>query len=254
MYFGYRKRTGKRGDYKYWYIDETSGKFYKGLKPSDYVVRILQKEVEHPSSDQIIPCPWLNLESGNYELIETKNGVLYNKGGILDKREIDLFENYHYVLLINELVEEITIKTKINKRLIKQWHQRFLGHIYPWAGKYRTVDISKPGFRWPPPNHIERSMSHFETDLLSQTPITSNVNRVIFNLVSQIMGEFLIIHPFREGNGRISKLLGAILLLQKGFPLPDFSRISKEEFIYAALDAYAKNFNKMTRILCRVLI
>ena len=149
MYFGYNKRTGKRGDYKYWYFDNTSKKYYECIKPSDYVIRIFPRLKNHPPTNQIMPCPWENINTNNYELIETKDGVLFNKGGIIQKKEIDYFENFHFITLIHELIHEVTPNTVLSVKMIINWHQRFLGQLYLWAGKYRTVDISKYGFRWP---------------------------------------------------------------------------------------------------------
>ena len=155
MYYGYSNRTGKRNDFKYWYVDKNTGKLYEGLKPSDYVIRIFPRENDHPQKKYVIPCPWNNLETRNHELIETDYGVLYNKDGIIEKKEIDYYENFHFIALINELVHEITPRTSLSVSTIKQWHQRFLGQLYSWAGKYRTIDISKYGFRWPSYNQIE---------------------------------------------------------------------------------------------------
>lgn len=253
MNYGYNKRTGKRGDYKYWYFDDISIKYYECLKPSDYVVRKSKIIKNHPPSNQIIPCPWQNLSYGNHELIETKEGVLFNKGGIIDKKEIDSFENLHFTTLITELIHEITPNTKLSVKLIKKWHQRFLGQLYSWAGKYRTVDISKIGFRWPPCNRIQSAMYNLDRNLLSNTPIISDIEEDIILTVAQIIGELLFIHPFREGNGRIAKLVGTILFLQKDYPSLDLSNIHDNNWINASLDAYAKNYDPLVSILRKAL-
>ena len=95
------------------------------------------------------------MDKGNHELIETDSGVLYNEGGIIDKKEIDYFENFHFITLIQELIHEITPQTRLSALMIKQWHQRFLGQLYSWAGNYRTVDVSKYRFRWTSYNLVE---------------------------------------------------------------------------------------------------
>lgn len=253
MYFGYNKRTGKRGDYKYWYLDKATNKYYECIRPSVYVVNLFPRLKNHPPANQIMPCPWLNIKTGNHELIESKDGVLYNKGGIINKKEIDYFENVHFMTLIHELIHEITPDTKITVKMIKNWHQRFLDQLYLWAGKYRSVDISKHGFRWPPFNRIENAMKYFDRNFLSNTPIECNTENQIISIVSQIMGELLFIHPFREGNGRIAKLVGAILFFQKGYPPLDFSKISRNEWINASLDAYAKNYESLGLLLSKAL-
>jgi cell filamentation protein len=253
MYFGYNKRTGKRGDYKYWYVDKSSNKYYECIKPSDHVVKIFPRLKNHPPANQIMLCPWLNIQTKNHELIETKEGVLYNKGGIVDKKEIDYFENVHFMILVHELIHEITPLTNITVAMIKRWHQRFFGQLYTWAGKYRTVDISKSGFRWPSYNRIENAMRELDRNYMSNTPIESNIENEIISAVSQIMGEILFINPFREGNGRIAKLVGGILFFQKDYPLLDFSNIPRNEWIDASLDAYAKNYKPLSLLLGKAL-
>jgi cell filamentation protein len=253
MYYGYVKRTGKRNDYKYWYVEKNSAKYYEGLKPSDYVIRIFPRETDHPQSSQIMSSPWGNLETGNHELIESASGVLYNKGGIIEKKEIDSFENFHFIALIHELVHEITSQTRLSVAIINQWHQRFMGQLYSWAGNYRTVDVSKYGFRWPSYNQIDRAMRDFERDYLNNTPIVSNDESEIISFVAHVIGEILFIHPFREGNGRIAKLVGAILLFQKDYPLFDFTSVDKDDWINASLDAYSKNYGSLKYLLMRAL-
>ena len=253
MYYGYIKRTGKRKDYKYWYLEKSSGKYYEGLKPSDYLIRIKDRETNHPHVSQIMPCPWKGLDTGNHELIETDSGVLYNKGGIIDKKEIDYFENFHFIALIHELINEVTPQTRLSAEFIRQWHQRFMGQLYSWAGKYRTVDVSKYGFRWPSYNQIDRAMRILEGDYLTNTPITSNNESEIISFVAHVIGELLFIHPFREGNGRMAKLVGAILLFQKDYPLLDFTSVDKNDWINASLDAYAQKYDSLNLLIRKAL-
>lgn len=96
-------------------------------------------------------------------------------------------------------------------------------------------------------------MNQFELEFLSLTPINSNDEENILIIVSMIMGEILLIHPFREGNGRIAKLIAAVLLLQKDYPIPDFSKIKGNDLIDAALDAYSKKYDGMVKILRKAL-
>lgn len=253
MQFGYNKRTGKRKDYKYWYFDDKTKMYYECIKPSDYIVGLFPRNKNHPPKNRIMNCPWINIHTGNHELIETKDGVLFNKGGIIDKKEIDYFENFHFISLINELINEITPRTSITVKVINKWHQRFLGQLYTWAGKYRTVDVSKYGFRWPSYNTIPNAMNNLNRFLISSTPITSNELEEILNIVSKIMGELLFIHPFREGNGRITKLIGVILLFQKNYPILNFTNTSDTEWINASLDAYAQDYTAIKGILRNAL-
>jgi len=249
MYFGYCKRTGKRGDYKYWYIDDKTKMYYECIKPTDHVIRQFSRKKNHPPKKKIIDCPWRNIRTGKHELIETKEGVLFNKGGIIDKKEIDSYENFHFLTLINELIHEVTPNTKLSIKLINKWHQRFLGQLYSWAGKYRTVEVSKPGFRWPSYSTINNAMNTLDRYMASIMPITSNNEDDMLNIVTKIMSELLFIHPYREGNGRITRLVGSILFVQNNYPIIDLSQINYHDWVNASLDAYAMNYEPLKLIL-----
>ena len=96
-------------------------------------------------------------------------------------------------------------------------------------------------------------MNNLDRNLLSNTPILNDIEEDIILKVAQIIGELLFIHPFREGNGRIAKLVGAILFFQKDYPLIDLSNISDNSWINASLDAYAKNYDPLASILKKAL-
>ena len=80
-----------------------------------------------------------------------------------------------------------------------------MGDIYPFAGEWRTVELHKGEgpVKWPlPPSGIQPVMENFEREVLSRTPLISDDNEAVYSFVSELMNEFIVIHPFREGNGR----------------------------------------------------
>ena len=98
-------------------------------------------------------------------------------------------------------------------------------------------------------NQIPGALLRLEREYLNKTPIISNDVNEIFSFIASVIGELLFIHPFREGNGRIAKLVGAILFFQKDFPLLDFTKINKQDWINASLDAYAGNYDLLVLLL-----
>ena len=63
---------------------------------------------------------------------------------------MDLAE-YEALLVVQErYITSLTAHTEITVTLICQMHADWLGEIYAWAGKYRTVELQKSGFSWPP--------------------------------------------------------------------------------------------------------
>ena len=88
--------------------------------------------------------------------------VLRNKLGIRSIFEID---NREYEALLTTQVrylEVITSKTRFTTKRLRDIHREWLGEIYEWAGEYRTVEMSKDGFQWPPAFRVADNMANFE--------------------------------------------------------------------------------------------
>ena len=101
--------------------------------------------------------------------------------------------------------------------LLKHVHERIFGELYAWAGRWRTVQISKPGVIWPAAQFLDQSMETFERKVLAKYPAATLTNDEDFCRASaEIQGEFLAIHPFREGNARTIKLMNNLLAAQTG--------------------------------------
>lgn len=120
-----------------------------------------------------------------------------------------------------EYLDRIEQHTRFTAALIRQMHRDWLGGIFSWAGTYRTVELAKAGFVWPPAYLVERNMLAFESGLLAaKTPCAPGpIERVLAD-VAEVHVELLLIHPFREGNGRLARWLSELMVLQAGFPMP----------------------------------
>ena len=103
------------------------------------------------------------------------------------------------------------------------WHRKWLGNVYEWAGTFRTVNMGKGGFEFAAALQIPKLLEDFENDFLSQfskLPEMDDVQAITFLAESHV--EFILIHPFREGNGRLSRLLLDYLAVNAGFCLLDY--------------------------------
>lgn len=92
--------------------------------------------------------------SGQGEEGETEPGsqgrVLRNRLGIFRKREIDQREFEALLQAQEAALHRFTAETRFTAALLCEMHRNWLGHTYVWAGRYRTVEMAKGGFRWPP--------------------------------------------------------------------------------------------------------
>jgi cell filamentation protein len=74
--------------------------------------------------------------------------------------------------------------------------------------------------------------------------------------LAEVHTELVLIHPFREGNGRITRLLSTLMALQAGFPLLDFRPIvgEKKSAYFSAVQAgLDKNYEPMGKIFSEII-
>ena len=110
---------------------------------------------------------------GEYEP-DSRGRVLKNLKEIIRKRDMDREEFEALVHVQEAYLEKIEPDTQFTAALICQMHRDWLGDLYEWAGQYRTVDLAKAGFTWPPAYLVEKNMTEFEQTLLKdKTPCRS---------------------------------------------------------------------------------
>ena len=130
-----------------------------------------------------------------------------------------------------------------------------MGAIYPFAGAWRTVALHKGDgpTKWPlPPGGIEPLMGVLARDVLSRSPFISDDDAQVFAYVSEVMGEVLALHPFREGNGRTAFILGNLLLMQNDLlPLDSYDRKPDEARYYDACEEVRihKNYGPLADLI-----
>ena len=101
-------------------------------------------------------------------------------------------------------------------------HKALFEDIYPFAGVIRTENIAKGNFRFAPVMYLEASLQHIE-----QMP------QKTFDEIVEKYVEMNIAHPFREGNGRSTRIwLDGILKKELG-QVVDWSRVDKEDYLLA---------------------
>lgn len=164
--------------------------------------------------------------------------VLRNLAGIIDPLEMGIVETTELWRVQERLIAEITEDQTLNALDICSFHQRWLQSIYPWAGQYRQVNIGKGGFQFAMAHAIPALMEAFGRDQLQKfTPCRFDDHGVVASALAEVHVELMLIHPFREGNGRLGRLLATIMALQAGLPLLDFGELDgdQRELYFAAI-------------------
>ncbi len=186
------------------------------------------------------------------EYMDEAKTVLKNKKGITDLHALYVEEEKALARAYELLLDEVRSETPITSELILHAHERIFSNLYDWAGRWRTVTISKPGVTWPPPDYLDAAMNSFEDKILSKYPATGLKTDANFcEAIGKIQGEFLAIHPFREGNARTIKLLTNLLSVQTGrLPLVyDASDAGRGRYIEAAKESILQNYDPMIIVI-----
>jgi cell filamentation protein len=109
-------------------------------------------------------------------------------------------------------------------------HAYLFGDIYPFAGKIREVNISKGNFRFVPLMYLEPALEYIDT--MPQ----SNFDEIIEKYV-----EMNIAHPFREGNGRATRIWLDLMLKTEIKQVVDWNLVDKEEYLSAMQRSVVKD-------------
>ncbi|MFT4060559.1 MAG: Fic family protein [Legionella sp.] len=157
----------------------------------------------------------------------SNNEVLKNLLGIKDKETMEQVEEIELERTGNELPSIYSADYQFTQLDIRQIHKLWLADIYPFAGKYRTVNMSKDGFQFAASKYIDKSMQELERKFLKQYTPCQGLSNKLTEALGIVHIELIVIHPFREGNGRVSRLLANLMAMQAGFPQLNFEPIDK---------------------------
>ena len=136
-------------------------------------------------------------------------------------------------------------------------HRLWLGPIYAWAGEYRSVNIGKAGFQFAHAPLIPGLMAELERGALARlTPCRTAPDAEVARAMSEVHAELILVHPFREGNGRLARVLALLMALQAGLPPLDFSPLAgrgKRAYIAGIHAAVGRNYAPLTAMFLRVI-
>lgn len=133
---------------------------------------------------------------------------------------------------------------------LKDIHQFVFQDLYDWAGQVRTVDISKGNTRFCTVQRIEPE-AHKLFRLMAQAEYFVGLPRnQLIKKLADFYNELNVIHPFREGNGRVSRLLFQDVIVNCGYEI-DWSQVSREQWIAANIAGYHGDLVPMIEVFGR---
>ena len=181
--------------------------------------------------------------------------VLANKLGISDPGEmhdveLDLLKRLHLNLLGSVAADQV-----ITVADLCEWHRRWLGNVFVWAGSYRTVNMSKDNFPFAASGRVPKLMEDMDRKILpAHTSCSEMSEDRLVEAIAVVHVELILIHPFREGNGRLSRLLANVMALQADRPALDYTRWDENRTDYfAAIQAGLTDYEPMKRLIRQAL-
>ena len=130
---------------------------------------------------------------------------------ISKKKAVELFENG----LLDRLEPGTTAS-------LKTIHKYLFDEIYDFAGELRTVNIAKGNFRFAPLMYLEAALANI--DKMPQSTFDEIVEKYV---------EMNIAHPFREGNGRSTRIWLDCIFKKEIGNVVDWSKVDKEDYLLA---------------------
>lgn len=126
-------------------------------------------------------------------------------------------------LFDNKLLDNLTPGTFFTLQTI---HKYLFNNVFDFAGNLRTVNIAKGNFLFAPLNYLENTLQNI--DKMSQSTYDEIIEKYI---------EMNIAHPFREGNGRSTRIWLDHILKEELNKVINWTKIDKQSYLNAMIDS-----------------
>ena len=150
--------------------------------------------------------------------------VLENKLNITDSVELAREEEKISKKKANELFENGYLQTLDTGTFecLSKIHKYLFEDIYSFAGEIRKVNISKGNFRFAPITYLETALNNIEK--MPQSTFDEIIEKYV---------EMNVAHPFREGNGRSTRIWLDLILKKELKMVIDWSKVDKNDYLLA---------------------
>lgn len=188
-------------------------------------------------------------DASNDHYCYSNTSVLKNKLNIKDMADLEKAEREITAITIRRIQLK---KPPYNLSYMKDLHLSLFSDLYDWAGKIRDVDISKGGTRFCTCSRIEAESEKLFAKLEKKKWLSGLEKNIFCEELAEFYIEFNMIHPFREGNGRVQRLFFEQLSLSANYDL-DWLNISRDEWIKANIDGANVIYSSMAEIFKRII-
>ena len=173
------------------------------------------------------------MENRNSIYCYPETNILINKLDIHDSNK--LFELEKQIVLAKLFIlRQNTSIHKFDKSHFLYIHKFLFEDLYPFAGKFRTENISKGEFTFASWQYIEPELTKLLDELKSENYLRNINKETLAKRLSYYWTELNVLHPFREGNGRVIREFIRELAFSNNYIL-DFQNTTPEEIFNASV-------------------
>jgi cell filamentation protein len=156
-----------------------------------------------------------------------KNKLNINNQAELNRAEERISKKQAQLIFDSGRIDKIKIGTFAG---LCQIHKILFGKIYDFAGKIRDVNIAKGDFRFAPLMYLPQSLKHI--DKMPQKTFDEIIEKYV---------EMNIAHPFREGNGRATRIWLDLILKKELKKVLDWDKVDKDDYLTAMIRSPIKD-------------
>ena len=168
--------------------------------------------------------------------------LLKNLRDIRDPEELGIFEALATSRRINELALKMK-PGKLDAAHLQSIHKNIFQDVYPWAGKFRSVNIARAGqYFFAFADQIVPALENMLGELRKERHLGDLDTAQFCKRAAFYIGELNAIHPFRDGNGRTQREFIRQLALRNRFHI-HWSRITRDQMYDASHRSFLRGDN-----------
>lgn len=173
--------------------------------------------------------------------------ILRNKLDIQGKEKL---EEVEFSITATELaaLDEDPVAGNFDLEHLQAIHAQLFDQLYDWAGKLRTVDIEKDGTRFAHVVHLENAAQGLFSQLKQDKWLKGLDKGEFLGKFTHYYSEINVLHPFREGNGRVQRAFFTLLAKYNGYHVA-WDQMIQDDNVKASIAAYNGDEESLVEIL-----
>ncbi len=235
----------------------------EGIEPEDFDEGFFEDILQKDSTADDKIAEFLEKKDLVKEPISTDNvfskypgtSCRINYYGIKDKRTLNSVDRMLSAIRTAELFIS-PLEEPFSLNYFIAIHKRMFGDLYPSAGVFRTKGAAKRT-EFVPPEYIERMLSELfakleESDYLKKLDEDDDTEDFL-NELAYYMGEFEAIHPFVDGNGRVTRFFISLIAERAGYFI-SWSSVDPDQLLEASIAAIDGDYQALVDLFEEITI